>query len=57
MEYTNELAKMFRALLAPVVWTLLPIWKMLKMAGIWGTQTTHQIHYQNIQFNSSVSEI
>lgn len=56
MEYVNELAKKFRALNWPVVWTHVAYMDSAEDAGIWGTRTDTPDSLQNIKFNSRRSE-
>lgn len=56
MEYTNELAKKFRALQWPVVWTHVAYMNSGEDCGIWGTRTDTPDSLQNIGFNSERSE-
>jgi maleamate amidohydrolase len=56
MEYINELAKRFRALDWPVVWTHVAYMESAEDAGIWGTRTDTPDSLQNIKFNSERSE-
>jgi maleamate amidohydrolase len=56
MHYTNELAKRFRALNWPVVWTHVAYMDNAQDAGIWGTRTDTPDSLQNIKFNSRRNE-
>jgi len=56
MHYINELAKKFRALDWPVVWTHVAYMESGEDAGIWGTRTDTPDSLQNIKFNSERSE-
>lgn len=56
MEYINELAKRFRALEWPVVWTHVAYMDSGEDAGIWGTRTDTPDSLQNIKFDSERSE-
>ena len=56
MEYINELAKRFRALGWPVVWTHVAYMASGEDAGIWGTRTDTPDSLQNIKFGSERSE-
>lgn len=56
MEYTNDLAKMFRSLGWPVVWTHVAYMDNADDAGIWGTRTDTPDSLQNIKFDSRRSE-
>ena len=54
--YTNELAKKFRQLGWPVVWTQVAYMESGEDAGIWGTRTDTPDSLQNIKFGSERSE-
>jgi len=56
MHYINELAKQFRALDWPVVWTHVAYMESGEDAGIWGTRTDTPDSLQNIKFDSERSE-
>ena len=56
MEYINELAKRFRALNWPVVWTHVAYMDSGEDAGVWGTRTNTEDSLQNIKFDSERSE-
>ncbi|NMP32012.1 isochorismatase family protein [Thalassotalea sp. M1531] len=56
MEYTNELAKKFRALGWPVVWTHVAYMESGEDAGVWATRTNTPDSLQNIKFESRRSE-
>ncbi len=56
MFYTNEMAKAFRHLNWPVVWTHVAYMDNADDAGIWGTRTDTPDSLQNIKFNSRRSE-
>ncbi len=56
MDYTNELAKEFRKLGWPVVWTHVAYMDDASDAGIWGTRTDTEDSLQNIKFDSRRSE-
>ena len=56
MEYVNTLAKRFRALGWPVVWTHVAYMDSAEDAGVWGTRTDTPDSLQNIKFNSHRSE-
>jgi len=56
MDYINTLAKKFRALGWPVVWTHVAYMESGEDAGIWGTRTDTPDSLQNIKFNSRRSE-
>ncbi len=57
LEYVNELAKAFRALNWPVVWTHVAYMDSGEDAGIWGTRTDTPDSLQNIKFGSERSEL
>lgn len=54
--YINTLAKKFRQLNWPVVWTHVAYMDSAEDAGIWGTRTNTPDSLQNIKFNSERSE-
>ena len=56
MEYIDTLAKRFRALGWPVVWTHVAYMDSGEDAGIWGTRTDTPDSLQNIKFGSERSE-
>lgn len=56
MTYVNELAKKFRALGWPVVWTHVAYMDSAEDAGIWGTRSNTPDSLQNIKFNSHRNE-
>jgi len=56
MEYINTLAKKFRAIGWPVVWTHVAYMESGEDAGIWGTRTDTPDSLQNIKFGSERSE-
>jgi nicotinamidase-related amidase len=56
MEYINELAKTFRKLNWPVVWTHVAYMEGAEDAGVWGTRTDTPDSLQNIKFDSRRSE-
>jgi len=56
MYHTNELAKEFRKLGWPVVWTHVAYMESGEDCGIWGTRTDTPDSLQNIAFNSERSE-
>ena len=56
MEYINTLAKKFRELGWPVVWTHVAYMESADDAGIWGTRTDTPDSLQNIKFDSHRSE-
>ena len=56
LEYINRLAKSFRQLKWPVVWTHVAYMDSGEDAGIWGTRTDTPDSLQNIGFDSERSE-
>ena len=56
LEYTNQLAKAFRALNWPVVWTHVAYMESGEDCGIWGTRTDTPDSLQNIKFGSQRAE-
>ncbi|MBB5320938.1 isochorismatase family protein [Marinobacter oulmenensis] len=52
LEYTNELAKRFRELGWPVVWTHVAFLDSAEDAGVWGTRTDTPDSLQNIKYGS-----
>jgi nicotinamidase-related amidase len=56
MEYIDTLAKKFRQLGWPVVWTHVAYMASGEDAGIWGTRTDTPDSLQNIKFDSERSE-
>jgi nicotinamidase-related amidase len=56
LEYINQLAKRFRSLDWPVVWTHVAYMNSGEDAGVWGTRTDTPDSLQNIKFNSERSE-
>ncbi|MEH6551006.1 MAG: isochorismatase family protein [Pseudomonadales bacterium] len=56
LEYVNELAKVFRSMEWPVVWTHVAYMESAEDAGIWGTRTDTEDSLQNIKFGSVRSE-
>ena len=52
LEYVNELAKLFRALGWPVVWTHVAFLESAEDAGVWGTRTDTPDSLQNIKYGS-----
>jgi maleamate amidohydrolase len=52
IEYVNELAKRFRALRWPVVWTYVAYLDSAEDAGVWGTRTNTPDSLQNIKYES-----
>lgn len=52
LEYVNELAKQFRALGWPVVWTHVAFLDSAEDAGVWGTRTDTPDSLQNIKYGS-----
>lgn len=55
--YVNELAKKFRNLGWPVVWTYVAYMESGEDCGIWGTRTDTPDSLQNIKFGSDRSEL
>lgn len=56
LEYTNELAKRFRKLGWPVVWTHVAFLDSAEDAGVWGTRTDTPDSLQNIKYGSDRAE-
>lgn len=56
MEYINDLARRFRALAWPVVWTHVAYMQSGEDAGIWGTRTDTPDSLQNIKYGSERSD-
>lgn len=56
MEYVNKLARGFRKLNWPVIWTHVAYMDDASDAGIWGTRTDTPDSLQNIKFGSRRSE-
>lgn len=56
MHYVNELAKAFRKLDWPVVWTYVAYMDSGEDCGVWGTRTDTPDSLQNIKFESERSE-
>ncbi|WP_372987153.1 isochorismatase family protein [Marinobacter sp.] len=52
LEYVNELARRFRALDWPVVWTHVAFLDSAEDAGVWGTRTDTPDSLQNIKYGS-----
>lgn len=52
LEYVNELAKRFRTLGWPVVWTHVAFLESAEDAGVWGTRTDTPDSLQNIKYGS-----
>ncbi len=57
LDYVNQLAKSFRALGWPVVWTNVAYMDTAADAGVWGTRTDTPDSLQNIKFGSERSEL
>ncbi|MEM6699399.1 MAG: isochorismatase family protein, partial [Bacteroidota bacterium] len=57
MEYVNGLAKRFRQLGWPVVWTYVAYVDSGEDAGVWGTRTNTPDSLQNIKYGSVRSEL
>jgi len=56
LHYIDQLAKKFRALQWPVVWTHVAYMDSGEDAGVWGTRTDTPDSLQNIKFGSERSE-
>lgn len=56
IEYVNELARRFRQLGWPVVWTHVAYVESAEDAGVWGTRTNTPDSLQNIKFGSRRAE-
>jgi len=56
LEYVNELAKRFRQLDWPVVWTHVAYMESGEDAGVWATRTHTEDSLQNIKFGSERGE-
>jgi nicotinamidase-related amidase len=56
MEYVNKLAKEFRSLGWPVIWTHVAYMDDASDAGVWGTRTDTPDSLQNIKFGSRRGE-
>jgi maleamate amidohydrolase len=56
LEYVNRLARGFRALGWPVVWTHVAYMESAEDAGVWGTRTNTADSLQNIKFGSRRAE-
>jgi nicotinamidase-related amidase len=56
LDYINELARRFRSLKWPVVWTHVAYMQSGEDAGVWGTRTDTPDSLQNIKFGSERSE-
>jgi maleamate amidohydrolase len=56
LEYVNTLAREFRRLGWPVVWTHVAYMESGEDAGVWGTRTDTPDSLQNIKYNSERSE-
>lgn len=57
IEYVNELAKRFRELGWPVVWTHVAYAESAEDAGVWGTRTNTVDSLQNIKHGSRRAEL
>lgn len=57
LQYINELARAFRALNWPVVWTHVAYMDSGEDAGVWGTRTNTPDSLQNIKVGSERSEL
>lgn len=56
LEYVDKLAKTFRELNWPVVWTYVAYMESGEDAGVWGTRTDTPDSLQNIKFGSERAE-
>lgn len=56
IDYINQLARKFRALNWPVVWTYVAYMESGEDAGVWGTRTNTPDSLQNIKFGSRRAE-
>lgn len=56
LEYTNQLARGFRAKDWPVVWTHVAFLDSAEDAGVWGTRTDTPDSLQNIKYDSERAE-
>ena len=56
LEYTNQLARGFRAKGWPVVWTHVAFLDSAEDAGVWGTRTDTPDSLQNIKYGSERAE-
>lgn len=56
MEYVDDLARRFRALNWPVIWTYVAYMDSGEDAGVWGTRTDTPDSLQNIKFGSERTE-
>ena len=57
LDYVNSLARAFRALKWPVVWTHVAYMQSGEDAGVWGTRTNTPDSLQNIKVGSERSEL
>ena len=57
LDYVNALARAFRALKWPVVWTHVAYMQSGEDAGVWGTRTNTPDSLQNIKLGSERSEL
>lgn len=57
LDYVNELARAFRTLNWPVVWTNVAYMESGEDAGVWGTRTNTPDSLQNIKMGSERSEL
>lgn len=57
LDYVNALARAFRALKWPVVWTHVAYMQSGEDAGVWGTRTNTPDSLQNIKVGSERSEL
>ena len=56
LDYVNDLARQFRALDLPVVWTYVAYMESGEDCGLWGTRSNTPDSLQNIKVNSRRSE-
>lgn len=56
LDYVNDLARRFRALDWPVVWTYVAYMESGEDCGVWGTRTDTPDSLQNIKFGSERAE-
>ncbi len=57
LDYVNELARAFRTLKWPVVWTHVAYMESGEDAGVWGTRTNTPDSLQNIKLGSERAEL
>lgn len=56
MDYINQLAKEFKRLSWPVIWTYVAYMESAEDAGVWGTRTNTENSLQNIKRGSARAE-